>query len=79
VPTCLPDERLVKVQERVQAAGWEACIVVDDERVVVGRLGRKALAADADVSAEEAMTPAPVTVRPNIGADACSSGCASAT
>jgi CBS domain-containing protein len=70
VPTCSLDVRLADVQERVQAAGWDTCIVVNEERVVLGRLGRKALAADDDVSAEEAMTPGPSTVRPSIGADA---------
>jgi len=70
VPTCSLDDRLADVQERVQAAGWDTCIVVNEERVVLGRLGRKALAADDDVSAEEAMTPGPSTVRPSIGADA---------
>ena len=37
---------------------------------MLGRLGRKALASEADVSAEEGMTPGPVTVRPSIGTDA---------
>ncbi|MEP6813481.1 MAG: CBS domain-containing protein [Actinomycetota bacterium] len=70
VPTCSLDARLPEVRERVCAAGWETCIVVNEERVVLGRLGRKTLASDADVSAEAAMTPGPGTVRPSIGADA---------
>ncbi len=70
VPTCGLDERLADVQERVRAAGWETCIVVDDERVVLGRIGRKALASDDDVRVEEAMTRGPSTVRPSIGTQA---------
>ena len=50
--------------------GWDTCIVVNEQRVVLGRLGRKALAADTDESVEEAMTPGPSTVRPSIGVDA---------
>jgi Mg/Co/Ni transporter MgtE len=50
--------------------GWDTCIVVNEERVVLGRLGRKAIAADSDESVEEAMTEDPSTVRPSIGADA---------
>jgi Mg/Co/Ni transporter MgtE len=70
VPICRLDDRLADVQERVRAAGWDTCIVVSGERIVVGRLGPRALASDADVSAEEAMSRGPVTVRPSIGADA---------
>ena len=70
VPTCSLDERLADVQERVRATGWDTCIVVNEERVVLGRLGRTALASDADISAEEAMTSGPATVRPSIGVDA---------
>ena len=70
MPTCSLDERLADVQERVRATGWDTCIVVNEERVVLGRLGRTALASDDDISAEEAMTPGPATVRPSIGVDA---------
>ena len=70
VPTCALDDRLAAVRERVRATGWDTCIVVNEQRVVLGRLGRKAIASDSDSSVEEAMTPGPSTVRPSIGADA---------
>jgi Mg/Co/Ni transporter MgtE len=70
VPTCTLDERLAEVRERVRAAGWDTCIVVNEQRVVLGRLGRSAIASDSDESIEQAMTPGPGTVRPSIGADA---------
>lgn len=70
VPTCTLDERLTDVRERVPAAGWDTCIVINEQRVVLGRLGRKALAADTDESIEQAMTPGPSTVRPSIGTHA---------
>ena len=70
VPTCALADRLADVREPVRAAGWDTCIVVNQQQVVLGRLGRKALAADADESVEEAMTAGPRTVRPSIGTEA---------
>jgi Mg/Co/Ni transporter MgtE len=70
VPTCTLNEPLVEVRERVRGASWDTCIVVTEQRVVLGRLGRKALASDSDESVEEAMSPGPGTVRPSIGTDA---------
>jgi CBS domain-containing protein len=54
------------VRARVQAADWDTCIVVNEQNVVLGRLGREALGSDADVSAEEAMRPGPGTIRPSV-------------
>jgi CBS domain-containing protein len=70
VPTCAIDDDLGEVLARVRTAGWETCIVVNEHRVVLGRLGRKAIGADSGDSVEQAMTPGPSTVRPSIGADA---------
>ncbi len=70
VPTCALDDDLGEVRARVRAAGWDTCIVVNEQRVVLGRLGRGALASDGEESVEQAMTPGPSTVRPSIGADA---------
>jgi CBS domain-containing protein len=70
VPTCTLHDSLAAVRERARAAGWNTCIVVNEHRIVLGRLGRKAIAADTDESVEAAMTPGPRTVRPSIGADA---------
>jgi Mg/Co/Ni transporter MgtE len=70
VPTCAFDEPLADVRERVRAAGWDTCIVVNDQRIVLGRLGRRAVGSDSDESVEEAMSPGPSTVRPSIGTDA---------
>ena len=70
VPTCALDDRLADVRDRVRPARWDTCIVVTEQRVVLGRLGRKAIASDSESSVEEAMTPGPSTVRPSIGADA---------
>ncbi len=67
VPTCLLEDNLQRVRERVRASDWDTCIVVNEGRVVLGRLGRKVLLSDSDQSVEEAMTEGPSTVRPSIG------------
>jgi CBS domain-containing protein len=54
-----------EVRARVRAAGWDDCLVIGAEGVVLGRLGRRALARDDDVTAAEAMTLGPSTVRPS--------------
>ena len=64
VPTCDLGERLGDVTARVGAAGWNACVVVNDERVVLGLLREKELAGDPDQRVEEAMRPGPSTFRP---------------
>lgn len=63
VPTCRPAERLQDVRARL--GDWDTCFVLDEEGVVLGRLGRSALAGTDDVSAEEAMTDGPSTIRPS--------------
>ncbi len=65
VPTCAPSDRIGTVRECVAAAGWDQCLVVNDERVVLGRLRGTALSADAEARAEEAMEAGPTTVRPD--------------
>lgn len=57
------------VRERVRGAGWDTCFVTDERGVVLGQLGRTALTAEDDVSAEEAMTLGPSTVRPSLELD----------
>jgi Mg/Co/Ni transporter MgtE len=66
VPTCGLDERQGEVAQRVRAAGWDACVVVNAERVVLGLLRAKELAADPDLRIERAMRPGPSTFRPNV-------------
>jgi Mg/Co/Ni transporter MgtE len=63
VPTCGPADRLQDVRARI--GEWEACFVVDEDGVVLGRLGRSALRREDDVSAEEAMSNGPSTIRPS--------------
>ncbi len=65
VPTCLPGDRLHDVCEQLDESGWETCLVLDERGVVLGRIGRRAIRGRADVTAEEAMTPGPSTIRPS--------------
>ena len=67
VPTCTLDESLPAVRQRVETGGWDTCLVVNPQRVVLGRLGRTALATrEDDTSIEDAMTPGPSTIRPSL-------------
>jgi CBS domain-containing protein len=70
VPTCVLGDDLHAVRKRVRDAGWETCIVINAQRIVLGRLGRRAIRADEHTSVEEAMTEGPSTVRPSIGSSA---------
>jgi predicted transcriptional regulator len=66
VPTCGLDERLGEVRERVKAAGWDACVVVNTERVVLGLLRAGELDSDPGSRIEQAMRPGPSTFRPHV-------------
>jgi CBS domain-containing protein len=66
VPTAALSERIGDVRERVRAQGFEAAVVTDPQRVVLGLLGAKELEKDADLTAEAAMKPGPSTFRPYV-------------
>jgi CBS domain-containing protein len=66
VPVCRLDESLRDVRERVRAAGWDACVVVNEERIVLGLLRAAELGRQDDLTAEAAMRPGPSTYRPHV-------------
>jgi Mg/Co/Ni transporter MgtE len=66
VPTCGLDESLDDVRRRAEAAGWNACVVVNDEGVVLGLLREEELQSRPDRRIEEAMRPGPSTFRPHV-------------
>jgi predicted transcriptional regulator len=66
VPTCGLNEKLGDVRARVRSSGWDLCVVVNEERIVLGQLREQELAKDPSLRAEEAMTPGPGTYRPYI-------------
>ena len=65
VPNCRPEDRLAAICERLEESGWDTCFVLDERGVVLGRIGRRAIRGREDVSAEEAMTLGPSTIRPS--------------
>ena len=66
VPVCRLDESLRDVRERVRAAGWDACVVVNEERIVLGLLRAEQLGRQENLTAEAAMRPGPSTYRPHV-------------
>jgi CBS domain-containing protein len=65
VPTCAPTEKVENTRDRVRAASWDVCVVVNEEWVVLGQLREKELSSDPEASAEEVMRNGPTTFRPN--------------
>jgi len=65
VPTCTLRERVAQIRDRIAAAGWDECLVVNDRRVILGRIRGAALEAPAETTADAVMAPGPPTVRPD--------------
>jgi CBS domain-containing protein len=65
VPTCRLTDRVGDVRDRVRAAGWDECVVVNDGGVLLGRLRRKELDGDVSAIVEAVMEAGPTTVRAN--------------
>jgi Mg/Co/Ni transporter MgtE len=64
VPTCGLRDRIGDVRRRSQ--GWDTCVVVTPEGVVLGLLRKKELDGDPQLTAEQVMRPGPKTFRPNV-------------
>ncbi len=60
------NERIAQVRERVRADGRDTCIVVNDQKIVLGLLRKKALDSDPQATAEAVMDPGPKTFRPSV-------------
>jgi CBS-domain-containing membrane protein len=69
VPTCRLDEPIADVRERVRAAGWDACVVVNEEGIVLGILRAAQLEAGRTGTTEEVMRPGLSTFRPHVPID----------
>jgi Mg/Co/Ni transporter MgtE len=69
VPTCALNEGVREVRDRVKATEWNVCVVVNQERIVMGLLREKELGSDDDAIVEQAMRPGPSTFRPNVPID----------
>jgi CBS domain-containing protein len=64
-PTCDVGQKVGEVRDLARAAGWETCVVVAGDGVVVGRLRSPAWDTEADATVGEVMEPGPSTVRPD--------------
>lgn len=70
VPTCKRGEKVGDVRQRVRQEGWDTCIVINDQLVVLGLLRPVDLEkADQSWPAEEAMERDPATFRLNASID----------
>ncbi|CAN5134823.1 MAG: hypothetical protein ACR2M2_04950 [Gaiellaceae bacterium] len=65
VPTCVPEDALGKLGDRVRESGYDFCVVVNDERIVLGLLRGDALGKDPEASADEVMELGPKTIPPS--------------
>lgn len=65
VPTCAMGDHLGGVRKRIRVVGWDECLVVNEQHVVLGRLRGAALEAPAETIAEAVMEPGPTTTRPD--------------
>ena len=52
VPTCWLGERVEEVEKRVRAAGGDTCVVVNDDRIVLGLLRGAALEVNTETPVE---------------------------
>ncbi|HWP44202.1 MAG TPA: CBS domain-containing protein [Blastocatellia bacterium] len=65
VPTCSLTDRAGELYSRIQGQGWNMCVVVNDQRVVLGLVKFGTSAPDPQATAEEIMQSGPVTLRPS--------------
>jgi CBS domain-containing protein len=64
VPTCHLEESVPDVAARLPN-GWDISVVINDENIVLGTLGRNALHSNRQTSVEDAMAAGPSTIRPS--------------
>ena len=65
-PTCALNDDVPAMTAAVASARYGFCLVVSEERIVLGRVRKSALEhAASDATAEQLMEPGPSTVRPN--------------
>jgi len=63
VPTCGPGDQVADAAAKAMADGSRGCLVVNEERVVLGRLRGDALAPGGQGPVEEVMEEGPTTTR----------------
>ena len=70
VPTCSPDDQVAHAARRTRDAGWDTCVVVNNEQIVLGRVRGRALDTTDQRRVEEVMEEGPTTTRADDPVDA---------
>ena len=65
VPVCHLDDCVGEVLQRIQTAGWDQCVIVNNTGIVLGLLRGEALHAAPETPVALAMESGPTTIRPN--------------
>jgi CBS domain-containing protein len=66
VPTCHVTDRLGDVRDQVQRAGWDVCVVIGGNSVVLGLLRGDVFTAAPETIIEDVMESGPSTIRPHV-------------
>lgn len=66
--TCAPTDRVDELRQRLAGDGWDPCVVVDEDDVVLGAIHPGDLEGDGSRTAEDVMARAPSTFRPDVPA-----------
>jgi hypothetical protein len=66
VPTCTLAEKAIDAWDRTRKMGWDACVVVNKERIVLGLLREKELSSNPGAAVERVMRSGPTTFRPDV-------------
>ena len=65
VPTCGLSTSVLDLRRQLEDTDWDSCMVVNEQRIVLGRVYRSRLTDDAGGTAEQVMDPGPSTYRPD--------------
>src|SRR5919108_2446543 len=65
IPICRLKDRVGEVHQRCQDAGWNVCLVLNEENIVLGRVRGEAWNADPETPVEKVMENGPTTFRPD--------------
>jgi CBS-domain-containing membrane protein len=65
VPTCSLSDRTDTIRQQLHKNGAKLCAVLNEHRVLLGQVGAEKVESQTDGTAEEIMTSAPTTIRPN--------------
>jgi predicted transcriptional regulator len=69
VPTCSLADRIGDIEMAMKRAGWDLCVVVNKEQIVLGLLwfgALKAASEAVEARAEDVMQLGPPTIRPDL-------------